>query len=184
MRRLQCNDPRTVHKFNCLLEQQYKHHNTKRKLREFHSHRSDNISPADFERLCRIDKVSTSAVRFAEKRCRKLRMGAKSYTPKLHKLGQTINAWHLVIKKKHGKNISSSLIRRMSKNCHLPATKNLSVKDCITLRSHAFKEYHDYAKNADIHRNDFYELLAEAQAEAGDLSKCNALRQQKHNEDS
>lgn len=184
VRRLQCNDPRTVHKFNCLLEQQYKHHNTKRKLREFHSHRSDNISPADFERLCRIDKVSTSAVRFAEKRCRKLRMGAKPYTPKLHKLGQTINAWHLVIKKKHGKNISSSLIRRMSKSCHLPATKNLSVKDCITLRSHAFKEYHDYAKNADIHRNDFYELLAEAQAEAGDLSKCNALRQQKHNEDS
>ena len=111
-------------------------------------------------------------------------MGAKPYTPKLHKLGQCINAWHLVIKKKHGKNISSSLLRRVTRRCNLPATKYLSINDCVKLRSHAFKEYYDYAKDADTHRDDFYELLAEAQAEAGNISKSNALRQQKLNEDS
>ena len=56
------------------------------------------------------------------------------------------------------------LIRRMSKNCNLPSTKHLGIKDCIKLRSHAFKDYYDYAKSADVHRDDFYELLAEAQA--------------------
>lgn len=184
VRRLQCNDPRTVKKFNCLLEQQYHAHNTKQKLKEFHELRSDPITSDDFDRLCRIDKVSTSAVRYAEKRCRKLRMGAKPYTPKLNKLGQTINAWHLVIKKKHGKKISSSLLRRISRRCNLPNTKNLCVNDCIKLRAQAFREYNDYAKDADMHRDDMYELLAEAQAEAGNITKSNALKQQRLNEES
>lgn len=111
IRRLQCQDPRTVNKYNALLEQQYHHHNTIAKLEEFHKTKSDPISKDDIHRLIKIDLVSTQAVRFAENRCRKLRMGAKPWTPQLHNLGETINIWHLIIKKKLGKNISSTKLK-------------------------------------------------------------------------
>ena len=82
----------------------------------------------------------------------------------------------MIIKKKHGKNISSGLIRRMSKSCIIPSAKNLSVHDCVKLRALAFREYKTYAKDADLHRDGFYEVLAEAKAEEGDITKCNALK--------
>lgn len=72
----------------------------------------------------------------------------------------------------------------MSKSCNIPSAKNLSVHDCVKLRALAFREYKTYAKDADLHRDDFYELLAEAKAEEGDITKCNALKQLRLNEES
>ena len=69
IRRLRCQDPRTVVKYNDILEQQYHHHNTITKLDEFQSLRSDPVTDDDLERLYKIDRTCTQAVRCAEKRC-------------------------------------------------------------------------------------------------------------------
>lgn len=72
IRRLQCNNTSTVQRYNSLLERHYDHHNTLSKRNEFHALRSDPVTYDDIARLQRIDKVRTSAVKFAEKNCRKL----------------------------------------------------------------------------------------------------------------
>ena len=153
------------------------------KLQEFYSLKSDPVTGEDLLRLNRIDKVRTQSVRFAEKNCRKLHMGSRPWTPELNKLGRGINAWHLIIKKKCGKNISSRLIQRMSKGCNIPNARHLSLTDCYQLRAHAFQEYNKYAKEADAYRNGFQEdVILEAESK-GDFKKAKRIRQNQLNEE-
>ena len=98
-RRLQCKDPRTVERYNSILEQQYQHHNFLARLEAFESSVSYPINEPDMLPLIKLDRLNTQIVRHAEKKCRKLKMGAKPYTPELHKLGLTIHFYRLLEKK-------------------------------------------------------------------------------------
>ena len=183
IRRLQCQNKKSVMKYNELLEKQYLHHNTLAKLDQFHALKSDPVTQEDLERLYKIDKVRTQAVRFAEKHCRKLYMGGKPWTPELNQLGRAINAWHLIIKKKSGKPISSRHIQRMSKGCNIPSTRHLSIESCKILRAQAFQNYNQYAAEADTHRYGFQsKLILDAESE-GDFKKAKQIRQHQLNEE-
>ena len=184
MRRLKCHDPKTVQEYNKILEAQYLHHNTLAKLEEFKLTRSDPITDEDFDKLCKIDKVCTDAVRHAEKKCRKLYAGQKAYTPELNRLGKTIGTWHLIIKKRYGRNISSRLIKREAQQCGIPNTNFLDLDTCLDLRRSAFRVYKSYAYDSEQKRKDFLERLADDQAAAGNITKANAINQLNLNEES
>ena len=111
-RRLKCNDPKAVQKYNDLLAQQYHHHNTKKKLDDFLPHKSEPLSQNDIVKLIKIDRVCTQAVLHAEKRCRHIYAGGKPYTATLHKLGKKIDTLQMIIRQKLGRNISSTKVKR------------------------------------------------------------------------
>ena len=110
-------------------------------------------------------------------------MGGKPWTPELNQLGRAINSWHLIIKKKSGKRISSSLIRRMSKGCNIPQARHLSLEDCKQLRGQAFQEYNKYAAEADQYRNGFQDRLITQAESKGDFKKAKQIRQHQLNEE-
>ena len=71
IRRLQCNDPRTVQKFNERLEQHYRTLKMTEKLEAFHSNLTLSIISAKLNELHSIDRLNTQLVLNAEKKCRK-----------------------------------------------------------------------------------------------------------------
>ena len=97
IRRLKCKDKKAVDKYNSILEQQYMYHNTIQKLKDFRSSQCIPLSDQNKTELLKIDRVSTQAVVHAERHCRKIHAGGKSYTPKLNQLGRTIDVWRLIV---------------------------------------------------------------------------------------
>ena len=107
MRRLKCQDMKSVDNYNRILEQQYHHHNTLAKLEHFLQTKSEPLTEQDKVNLFKIDKVCTQAVIHAERKCRHIFAGGRPYTPKLNKLGKIVDTWRMIIKKKLGRHISS-----------------------------------------------------------------------------
>ena len=69
MRRLKCGNDKSVQKHNDILATQYEHHNTFQKLQAFRANLSSPRSDSAKEQLFKINRVCTSAVIHAEKRC-------------------------------------------------------------------------------------------------------------------
>lgn len=106
IRRLQCNDPRTVHAYNSILERQYQFHNDANKLAGLDATIKDMPTSQQLVALNKLDRINTQLIKHAERRCRKLRMGAHPFTPQTAKLGLSIEFWRALIRKLEGPNIS------------------------------------------------------------------------------
>ena len=178
-RRLKCNDPMAVHKYNDLLAQQYHHHNTENKLEDFLLHKSEPLSPNDIVKLTKIDRVCTQAVLYAEKRCRHIYASGNSYTPTLHKLGKKIDTLRMIIHQKLGRNISSTKVKRAALAQELPPPVTLPIEVCYQLREEAYSEYRKYAKDAKMHHPNFLDQLIEDKIAEGDTQEANRLNQMK-----
>lgn len=96
---MQCRDPRTVDRFNEILEKHYEHHKFLERLNHFEAGVQYLITEDQMLPLIKLDRLNTQLIRNAVKKCRKLRMGAKAYTPEMHKLGLTIYLYCLLQKR-------------------------------------------------------------------------------------
>ena len=119
-RRLICDHPKIVDKYNTLLNKQLQNQDTFRKYNEFASqyHRDGTMSADNImSTLNKLDNSITNSILHAEKKCRKLKsVSVPPYTPELNNAGKIINVWSNVIrKKKGGCNISSTYIKRIAK---------------------------------------------------------------------
>jgi exonuclease III len=96
-RRLQCSDPRTVHKYNTVLWEEIR----KRQLVELYE-RLEVCTPHDTTKQAKLwEKLDTELVKLrlcAEKKCRKLKMGCIQWTPELANMRIVLKYWCLVKK--------------------------------------------------------------------------------------
>ena len=67
IRRLQCNDPRTVNVFNDRLERQYKFHNVHHKLQQLENEIHTTPTQAQLQALLRLENINTQLIQHAEK---------------------------------------------------------------------------------------------------------------------
>ena len=178
IRRLKCRDNKAVERFNSILEEQYKHHNTLAKIEMFRSQHSTPLSASDKDALIKSDRVCTQAVVHAERNCRKIFAGGKPYTPQLNKLGRVIDAWRLMVKKKLGCHISSKTLKRAAIANGIPHHNTLSLQHCLQERANAYREYRRYAKNSKrVHRPNFLDQLIDDRTAEGNLKEANRLMQ-------
>ena len=154
------------------------------KLAEFERQVSIPPTSDDIRRLIKLDRINTQLVIHAEKKCRKLYMGAKPYTPEVNQLGAVINAWHVLIHKKEGKFVSSRWFKRCLKTSGAQNFSQLSIEDCIKQRSLAFQKYNSYGHQIEEKRDSWLDDLADAIAAKGNISKSAAVRQLKSREES
>ena len=111
-------------------------------------------------------------------------MGHKPYTPELHQLGLTLHAWHTIIKWKEGKHVHSRYLRRLAEQCDIPYYKLIPLEECRKERALQFRKYKDYSENdMELKRISFFDTLADAVAEAGNISKSAAISQLKSREE-
>lgn len=120
--------------------------------------------------LVRLDRLNTQLIRHAEKKCRKIKMGAIPYTPDLSKLGLTVYVWRLIENKCEGHKVSSRYLRRKANQCGIFNYSIVPTEECRRARAIAFKEYREYASQAKMKRPAFLDDLADAIAAKGNIS--------------
>ena len=184
-RRLICNQPKIVERYNKLLNRQLSHQHTFKKFREFEeAYKSTNISTSTYmNMLNKIDSSITNSILHAERKCRKLKAGTVPYSPELSNIGKVINVWNNVLRKKRGCNISSTYIKRISKKAGISKPMDLSMEDCIKERNLASKKYRKLKRVAKKNRIQFIQDLATQQSERGNESISNAINRINRNEE-
>ena len=186
MRRLNCENPNLVHKFNQLFLKQLIHEKTHTKLATLRWNlQLGLLSKAECTNaLIKIDNSIHHSVLYAEKKCRKLSTGEVPFSIEAKEAGQLIHFWSNVIRKKRGWKISSKYIRRLAKKCriHINPMK-MSIEDCEKERKLARMGYANVKKVAGVKRNEYIESLAALHASKGNESKSNAIKRMKRNED-
>ena len=99
-RRLKCEDPRVVKRYLEVYKAdilQFGMLKLAKGLQEWASFIPEHHAKNQYEVL---DYMRLSAVREADKRCRKLKMGMKQWTPDYQKVREEIKLWNLVVRKK------------------------------------------------------------------------------------
>ena len=184
-RRLVCDKPSIVDKFNHLLDRQFHLQRIYYKYELLiEEHKNGNSSRELIHRkLDKLDCAITNAIRHAEKRCRKVKTGNVPYSPKLSEAGKVINLWNNVIRKKKGCNISSTYIKRLAKKVGIPSPMMLTLHDAEFERKIAYNEYKKIKKNAKESRDQFIHEIASQQAARGNESVSGAIRRILRNEE-
>lgn len=67
-----------------------------------------------FDKLEKYDAMRTQALLYAEKKCRKLRMGGVLFSPEVNRAGAAINLYKLLIKRNIGRATSFRKITRLA----------------------------------------------------------------------
>ena len=125
-----------------------------------------------------IDGLRHEGVTLAERKCRKLHKGAVPWSPDIQRAREQVEIWGLILKKKLGRHISSSLLQwGMKKFWISDHIQDISLKMAIHNKWVALKEYRELKKLSWSLQQTHLEDLAAAKAAVGNTSKAAALRQ-------
>ena len=185
-RRLVCDKPKVVEKFNKLLRQQLESQYTIYQFNSFMEKYEKKLfrnSKEAIECLNKIDRSITNSIKFAEKKCRKLNAGDVPYSPELSATGKLIHFWNTIIRKKKGCNISSKYIQRSAKKLKINNAMQLELHDCENERKLAMKKYTALKKNAQQSRTLFLHDLASQHAARGNETISNVILRMHRNEE-
>ena len=123
-----------------------------------------------------LDEMRLLAVLKADKRCRKLKMGQKQWTPDFQAVREEVKLWNLVLRKKRGARVSGRYLERQIKICKQADALSLSLEEVVERRKRAYRAEKILAKVSEASRKSWLESLCEAKAEAGEGSKEMVLR--------
>ena len=179
VRRLKCNDPRVVDRFNTILEEQYRQHKTLTRIEHLNQTFHIPLNETEQIELEKIDRISTFAVRHADKKCRKLCMGEVPYSHKLNAAGDVVGFWRLVIRKKLGCHVSTSLIKKTARSVGIDKHMTLKLDECRDKQKAAYKLYNEVKRNAPKYRYDMLDNKADEADNKGDPTLAKAIRAMK-----
>jgi len=77
----------------------------------------------------KFDKLKADGMRMAEKRCRRLRMGLIQFSPELNQWRLQKELWRLVIRRKLGRRVCATTIRRMATRIQVADPLATSLRD-------------------------------------------------------
>jgi len=124
-----------------------------------------------------LDQFRIQAVMYAERRCRKLKMGQVAFSPEIAKARTLIQAWLLL--DKHAKVLkgSSRLLQCTMKKAELPPShRHLSLAIISTNLKSAYTSYYSIKPDHICLHKDSLQDLAEAMAQEGNTQKETIVR--------
>ena len=131
-----------------------------------------------------IDQMKMIGIQYAEKQCRKLRMGDVAFSPDVMRWWKTIEAWKLLRKKAQGGRVSSRKIDRTLAKTEIDETEiyALSVDQCQAKLAAAKEQYRTAKKSAVSKRETWQDELAAALANEGNTKKATIIQRLKREE--
>jgi hypothetical protein len=96
-----CKDPRIVKKYLAEYETWIGHFGLLEKAQRLQHYQVWMPKP----KYDRLDKIRYDAMMFADKHCRKLKMGAKQWTPNYQLARDKVTMWKLIVQRKQGKSV-------------------------------------------------------------------------------
>ena len=142
-RRLTTKNPKVLKKYIRLLT----HFLHKKKIKErLQAAKRDNkdhttLPRTQHHRMEKIDRDITEGAKYAEKRCRKLRMGDLDFSPEAIKARDTKYLWKLVQQRLEGKTRSKHRIRRLARKLNIKAPMRVTLEEAISHRQQASQQY-------------------------------------------
>ena len=181
-RRLKTLDPRIVKKYNAILEELFdKHHVYERTLNLFQS-LGDSLSAEQCEEYDQLDRLRIQLMKIAEKKCRKLHMGAVPWSPAIQNARDAIKYAKLIIRRRAGRKVGARTLIRLQKKLGYSYEK-VATSQLGGLLDDAYKYYKALKKDATSLREAHLDSLAEALETAGKGKKAQIIRDLKQREE-
>ena len=182
-RRLKLDDPRVVNRYQELLHQYFRQHKIYKRLRQFRQTwvPSSPLTPAQVKEYEEIDAKRSIGMMLASKKCRKLKMGGRKWSPALQKARNTILLWKLIRKRLQGCKVSARRIVRLKKRLKIKDTQ-ISLPEVNKKIDQAFRKYKVCRAQHHQLRLNYLKRLAKAKAAEGNLKACKVLKNMEHRE--
>lgn len=174
-RRLKCHDPRTVKRYNKLLEDYLRKYGVFDRIYDLSSRVTNPLTEKDIVELEKLDKIREKCMLLSEAKCRKLKMGGVHWSPILQQARNLIEYYTLSLSRKRGAKVGARYLCRLSKKVDVDAS-NFSITKLEEKVNEAHSQYKAVKKKHVELRQTFLENLADAQEEAGQGKKATLLR--------
>ena len=175
-RRLKCEDPRIVTKYVDELAVWIDHFGLVEKARCLQEQAEKLPKTTVKIEYDRLDTIRYEAMMFADKHCRKLRMGAKQWSPNYQAAREKVTLWKLIVQLKRGGKVHTRYIQRLMKKCNEQGAMTVTLEEAIEKRATAFRREKIMSKTTEATRLSWLESLCEARAAEGNLSKEQEIR--------
>ena len=182
-RRLKLDDPRVVNRYQEILHQYFQQHKIYKRLRRFRQTwiPSSPLTPAQVKEYEEIDAKRAIGMMLASKKCRKLKMGGRKWSPALQRARNTILLWKLIKKRLQGCKVSAKRIVRLKKRLKIKDTHS-SLPEVDKQIDRAFQKYKVCRAQHHQLRLNYLERLAKVKAAEGNLKACKVLKNMEHRE--
>ena len=104
----------------------------------------------------RLDKIRFEAMMFADKHRRKLKMGAKQWTPNYQAARDKVTLWKLIVQKLQGKSVHPRFLNHMMKKCDEKDAITSTLEEALENRSSAYR----YEKNIGHNNREYKAIMA------------------------
>ena len=183
-RRLKLDDPRVVDKYLRILDACFKTDELNKRLTDLRAicesaSRTPQWIAAEYNKL---DTLRESGMTYAEKKCRKLRMGGVVWSPVIQTARDTILFWTLLTRKRRNCYVGMRRILRLKKKLKITGETALSITAVHHQVDLAYTRYKKLKKRAYDERLNYQEALAQAKADASDSDALKILRAIQHRE--
>ena len=177
-RRLQCNVPHICQQWIQLyLQFLNQHHLIERQFTLESSINEPKLTPSQQAEYESILKLRSEGIRFAENKCRKLRVRNVPFSPELQKARYEIELWKAAFSIKTKQKYSSSNFRRLEKKTGIFHVLKQSKDSIKKGESDSFKKYWKLKSQAENLRQSFIHKKAESTAEDTGLTTDNVYKQ-------
>ena len=175
-RRLKLLDPRIVKKYNKLLIKFFRKFSLLDQILLLQDRPSGHLSDEEAANYERLDAIRIRGMVYAERHCRKLKMGGIPWTPELSKIRHGIEVWKLVLSRLRGGLVSARTILRKKKKAIMEMVNTNVNKEFALLQiNELFKVYKEYLSQKVEKRQDFQNELAIARAKEGNTKVSVAI---------
>ena len=174
-RRLKCNDPRLVTRYNKKLDELFNENGIYNRASKLLKKFCVPLSQAQQEEYEKIDKIRCSCMLKAEKYCRKLRMGKVDWSPQIQKARDTIKYFTLTLRRKKGRHVGARTLIKLSNKTSC-VSEHLTERQLNDKIDKAYKDYKKLKKQHKKLRASHLELLAEALEKQGKGKKATIIK--------
>ena len=175
-RRLKCNDPRIIKRYNDLLETHLRKHGIYARIADLLPILQDRkITETQLTEFGKINNIVTDGMKKAEHKCRKLKTGNVSWCPKLTIAKKMILYIKSSLSRLRGSKINARTLMKLSKTLKY-STEGLNEDEHKKALNNAFLVYKEIKKSHKQLRETYLEDLASALERDGRGRKASLLR--------
>ena len=176
-RRLKCNDPTTQNKWIKLYTSYLEERNAIGRAYTLQMTLQKSLPHPQDEEYEKIRVTRMEAREYADKKCRKLRMGGVPYSLELAAARSMIALWKAIVSWKLGGKANMKHIQRLENKNNSQGCRDTTLREAKMKRSEAFSHYWEIKKEAQELRLTFLEKKAKDLAIANDLETDNVYKQ-------
>ena len=176
-RRLKCNDPVTKKRWQSLYKEYIKEHNIDERIFKLEAEAESPLTKAQAKEYENLLTLKRKGIEYADKKCRKLRMGAVPYSDSIKQAGVRIELWKAVITKKTGTKYSMTKLRRLEKKAGIKQSMGRTLTQAKNELKEAEKKYKEKKKIAEALRETFLEKRAKEVAKEKDMVEWSVQKQ-------